>query len=112
MVTRTIPPKLSQRSVKFGLGMLSAPNVAHILRSGARIVGSALRGLGEMVLNMSAPGKKKRRAVGGVEEDRTLALLDIPHASIAESTSVLAKMLAVHIAIAWLGLLFNTPKKI
>ena len=88
--------------------MFSASNAKHLLQSTARVVGSALRGLGEILLTLSTPGKKKRR---GVEGDRTLALLDIPDASITESTSVLAKMLAVHIAIAWFGLLLNTPKK-
>ena len=48
--------------------------------------------------------KKSSKALGG---DRTLALIDIPDATVTQSTSVLAKMLVVHIAVAWIGLLFN-----
>ena len=74
-----------------------------------RAIGGALKGLGDILLKVGIPGVKRRD--GEEEGDRTLALLSIPDASISKSAFVLAKMLAVHIAVAWMGLVFSKPRR-
>lgn len=75
------------------------------------MLGSSLRGLGEILLKVGVPRKKKRIGTEGPVADRTLAILDIPDASITKSTIVLGQMLVVHILVAWMGLFFNKPKR-
>lgn len=85
--------------------------MGNLLRYGVHVLGSSLRGLGEILIKVGTARQKKRMGVEGPEADRTLTLLNIPDASITKSTVVLGKMLAVHVLIAWVGLTFNKPKR-
>ena len=90
-----------------GLRLISLHTLGNILRSCARLLGSQMQNIGDVLskTGLADPqSKKSSKALGG---DRTLALIDIPDATVTQSTSVLAKMLVVHIAVAWIGLLFN-----
>lgn len=110
-LTRGVSTDSTQRALRSSLGIFSAKNMGNLLRYGVHVLGSSLRGLGEILIKVGTARQKKRMGVEGPEADRTLTLLNIPDASITKSTVVLGKMLAVHVLIAWVGLTFNKPKR-
>jgi hypothetical protein len=98
-------------SRRAGLSLLSLHGIANILRGTVRFIGSQLLAVGDALSKMGTIDPRKSSNVlknqGG---DRTLAILNIPDATVSKSSSVLGKMLAVHILVAWVGLLLNGSK--
>ena len=90
-----------------GLRFLSLHAVGNILRSCVRLLGSQLQTVGDALSRTGLADKQSKKPSKSLSGDRTLAIIDIPDATVSQSASVLAKMLIVHIAVAWIGLLFN-----
>ena len=98
-------------SRRAGISLLSLHGIANIMRGTVRFIGSQLLAVGDALSKMGTVDPRKPSDVlknqGG---DRTLAILNIPDATVLKSSSVLGKMLAVHILVAWAGLLLNGSK--
>lgn len=91
-----------------GFRLLSLGSVGHLLRGTVRFIGSQLLSLGDNLTKITTKEPEVSLPKSG---DRTLAILNIPDADVRKSSSVLAKMLVVHVLVAWAGLLLNGSKK-
>lgn len=95
-------------SRRAGVSVLSLHTIANIMRGIVRFIGSQLLAVGDSLLKMGDTNSRKSSdGLKSLKGDRTLAILNIPDATVSKSSSVLGKMLAVHILVAWAGLLLN-----
>ena len=92
-----------------GARLLSLSSIGNILRGTIRFIGSHLLDIGDILtkIGIKAPEVAAVARTG----DRTLAILNIPDADVSKSSSVLAKMLGVHILVAWAGLIWNGSRR-
>jgi hypothetical protein len=90
-----------------GLRLLSIHAVGNVLRSCIRLLGSQLQVVGDVLSKAGLTDSQSKKTSKVLGSDRTLAIINIPDATVSQSTSVLGRMLVVHVAVAWMGLIFN-----
>lgn len=87
-----------------GFRLFSLGSIGRILRGTVRFLGSQFLTVGDTLTKVGIKAPESSVIKSG---DRTLAILNIPDAEVSKASSVLARMLGVHILVAWAGLIWN-----